>query len=470
MSRTRPAPRRAKDPVRFVGIAGVVGAVLLSAAYFATDAVAERVTPLRATVVPTAPATKVLSVRRAPETLSTVTRLGLLRRSVASFARGIPDASCFGAHWLGEDIAFTRMNDPFIPASAQKLVTAAVALETLGATHTYTTTVLATGRNGGTARDLYFVGGGDPVLVRSEYVATEKYPTLNGTPLETLADSIVQAGITSVTGSIVGVDSRYDTVRFLDAWPAEFNVVEAGPLGALVVNDGAVVGQAMKPENPAIAAATELRSLLGARGVFVAQDPRYETTVPNGAVDVASITSAPMSTIVREMLVNSDNNTAELLVKEIGFARKKSGTTAAGLAVVQEKLAELKLPAASTVADGSGLSSNNRTTCANFMQILASFEDVLPNLLPVAGSTGTLRSVFVDSPVKDRLVAKTGTLSGVKALVGYLPLQGNPPVRFSLIMNSPGVDNQGEYRPVWNALGNALDRARALPTAQDLLP
>lgn len=453
-----------------MGITGVVGAVLLSAAYFATDAVAERVTPLGASAVPTAPATKVLSVRRAPETLSTVTRLGLLRRSVTSFARGIPDGSCFGAHWLGEDIAFTRMNDPFIPASAQKLVTAAVALETLGAAHTYTTTVLASGRNGGTAQDLYFVGGGDPVLVRSEYVATERYPTLNGTSLEKLADSIVQAGITSVTGSIVGVDSRYDAVRFLDAWPAEFNVVEAGPLGALVVNDGAVVGQPMKPENPAIAAATELRSLLGARGVFVAQDPRYESTVPNGAVDVASITSAPMSTIVREMLVNSDNNTAELLVKEIGFVRKKAGTTAAGLAVVQEELTRLKLPAASTVADGSGLSSNNRTTCANFMQILASLEDVLPNLLPVAGSTGTLRSVFGDSPVKDRLVAKTGTLSGVKALVGYLPLQGNPPVRFSLIMNSPGVDNQGEYRPVWNALGNALDRARALPTAQDLLP
>lgn len=470
MSRTNPSPRRAKDPVRFVAIAGLVGAAVLSAGYFATNAVAERVTPRAAQGKPPAPATKVLSVRRAPETLSTVTRLGILRRSVTSFTRQVPSGACFGVNWLGADVAATRMSDPFIPASAQKIVTAAVALETLGATHTYTTSVLATGRNGATVQDLYFVGGGDPVLVRKEYVATEKYPTLNGTSLETLADSIVQAGITSVTGTIVGVDSRYDAVRFIDAWPAEFNVVEAGPLGALLVNDGAVVGQPMKPENPAVGAAMELRSLLGARGVFVAQEPRYETTLPNGAIDIASITSAPLSTIVREMLVNSDNNTAEMIIKEIGFARKKSGSTVAGLSVVQEQLAAWKLPTASTVADGSGLSSNNRTSCANFMQILGSLESVLPNLLPVAGSTGTLRSVLGDSPVKDRLVAKTGTLTGVKALVGYLPLQGNPAVRFALIMNSDGIDNQGEYRPVWNALGSALDRARAMPTAQDLLP
>ncbi|MFN5839855.1 MAG: D-alanyl-D-alanine carboxypeptidase/D-alanyl-D-alanine-endopeptidase, partial [Acidimicrobiaceae bacterium] len=298
----------------------------------------------------------------------------------------------------------------------------------------------------------------------------EKYPTFNETSLETLADSIVSAGVRSITGSIVGVDARYDAVRFLDAWPAEFNVVEAGPLGALTVNDGAVVGQPMKLDNPAIAASNELRSLLGARGVSVAFDSRYELSVPSTAQKVASITSAPLSKIVQEMLVNSDNNTAEMLLKEIGFAQSKLGTTAAGIAVVQEFITKWKLPTTATVADGSGLSSNNRMSCANFMTLLKSNEEILPQLLPVAGQTGTLRSVFEDSPVKNRLVGKTGTLTGVKALVGYLPLEGNSPVRFALLMNASGIDNQGSYRPIWNSLGSALNRARAVPTPDQLAP
>jgi D-alanyl-D-alanine carboxypeptidase/D-alanyl-D-alanine-endopeptidase (penicillin-binding protein 4) len=463
--------RRAKDPVRFVSIVGVVGAVVLTAGYFVTNAIAEQVVPLKAQNLPTPANVKVLSVRRAPTTLSTMSRSGSLRRALNDVVSQLPNGSCFTVEWLGEQQASVRATDSFIPASAQKVLTAAVALEVLGAQHTFETSIFATGNvNTGSVQDLYFVGGGDPLLVRKEYIATEKYPTFNETSLETLADSIVAAGIRSVSGSIVGVDARYDAVRFLDAWPAEFNVVEAGPLGALVVNDGAVVGQPMKPDNPAIAAAIELRSLLGARGVSVASDARYETVVPPSSEKVATITSAPLSKIVQEMLVNSDNNTAELLLKEIGFVQRKQGTTAAGISVVQEFVTKWKLPTTATVADGSGLSSNNRVSCSNFMSLLQMNEQSLPQILPVAAQTGTLRSVFDDSPVKNRLVGKTGTLSGVKALVGYLPLEGNSPVRFALLMNASGIDNQGSYRPIWNSLGLALNKARALPTPEQLAP
>jgi D-alanyl-D-alanine carboxypeptidase/D-alanyl-D-alanine-endopeptidase (penicillin-binding protein 4) len=253
-------------------------------------------------------------------------------------------------------------------------------------------------------------------------------------------------------------------------WPAEFRVVESGPLGALVVNDGAVVGATMKPENPSISAATELRSVLGARGVLVSQDPRYELQVPATATKVATIKSVPLSAIVQEMLVNSDNNTAELLVKEIGFARKKIGSTAAGVSVIQELLTTWKLPTPSTVVDGSGLSSLNKMSCSNFVTLLARAESTLPSLLPVAGQTGTLRSIFIDSPMEGRLVAKTGTLTGVKALAGYLPLEGNSPVRFAFVMNDSGIDNQGSYRPIWLSFGSALNRARAVPTPEQLMP
>ncbi len=466
----RTPSRRAEDPVRVVVIIGLIGALVLASGYFVTDRVAARVNARESSAPVKPPSTKVLSVRRAPETLSTVTRLGLVRRALVPVTQQIPGGSCISVEWLGSNLVSVRSDDAFIPASTQKIVTAAVALETLGADYRFSTNVFATGMASGAAQDLYLVGGGDPLIVRNEYVATEKFPTFNGTSLEKLADSLVGAGLTSVTGSIVGVDSRYDQIRFLDAWPTSFNAVEAGPLGALVVNDGAVIGEPMKPDNPAVAAAAELRSLLAARGVYVAQEPRYEAVVPNNATQIASIQSASLTAIVKEMLVNSDNNTAELLVKELGYVKKKTGSTSAGLAVIQDQLAAWKMPTGSTIADGSGLSSNNRTSCANLMALLTRFEKQMPDLLAVAAQTGTLRTVFEGSSMADRLVGKTGTLTGIKALSGYLPLQGNSPVRFTLIMNRNGIDNQGEYRPIWNALGSALNQARVSPTAQELLP
>ena len=471
MSRKSNSPRRAKDPVRFLLVVGAVGVIVLSIGYVATDSVANAVVPKKEATLPTAPSTKVLSARRTPTTLSTVTRTGQLERALQAFRGQIPSGSCASVQWMDQQQLSVDAAQQLIPASAQKIVTGVAALEVLSPTFTFETSVFATGDvASGTVQDLYFVGGGDPVLVRKEYSATEKYPTINGTSLETLADSIVGAGIRSVSGSIVGIDARYDAVRFLDIWPAEFRVVESGPLGALIANDGAVVGAPMKPDNPAIAASIELRSLLGARGVLVSQDPRYELQVPANASKVASITSAPLSAIVQEMLVNSDNNTAELLVKEIGFAKKKLGTTAAGIAAIQELMTQWKLPHPATVVDGSGLSSQNKMTCANFMAILAKAESLLPGLLPIAGETGTLRSVFTDSSMKGRLVAKTGTLTGVKALVGYLPLEGNSPVRFSFVMNGAGIDNQGSYRPIWLSFGSALNKARAVPTPEQLMP
>lgn len=457
--------------MRFLLVVGVVGALALAAGYVATNSVANAVVPKPERATSLQLKTKLLNVRRSPTVLSTVTRTGQLRRALSTFAGQVPSGSCAFVEWLNDNELSLETTQLVTPASTQKIVTAIAALEILSPTFTFETNVYATGDvASGNIQDLYFVGGGDPVLVRNEYVATEKYPTLNGTSLESLADSLVSSGIRAVSGSVVGIDARYDASRFLDIWPAEFRVVESGPLGALMVNDGAVVGAQMKPDNPAIAAANELRTVLGGKGVLVAQDSRYELSVPSNATKVASIKSAPLSLIVQEMLVNSDNNTAELLLKEIGFAKKNSGSTAAGIAAIQEHAATWKLPTPFTVVDGSGLSSMNKMSCANFSVLLSRAESTLPGLLPVAGQSGTLRSIFSDSSMKGRLVGKTGTLSGVKALAGYLPLEGNSPVRFALIMNASGIDNQGSYRPIWLAFGSALNRARATPTAAQLMP
>jgi len=462
-------PKQARNPVRTVSVLGLVGLALLSVAYVATDRVAGRVTP-RTEVPPSiAPEVSLLSARRNPTTLSFVTRSGRVERALVPVLELLPDNACLRVDWMGSVQANRNSSVPYVPASATKVVTAAVALDVLGPNYTFKTEVYGTVDAEGNTGDLYLVGGGDPLLVRSEYVRTEKYPTLSPTSVESLADQLVAAGVRRVSGSIVGVDTRYDAVRFVDVWPDDFHMVEAGPIGALMINDGVLIGQEVKGADPAISAAAEFTNLLSSRGVTVAGFPRHEV-LPANSKSLVSINSAPLLSVLQEMLVNSDNNTSEMLLKELGFAKTGSGTTAAGLTVVNEALKKWKIDTGVVMTDGSGLSGSNLIPCDTFMSLLDRFSDVLPPLLAVAGTSGTLSNIFVTHSVQGKLLAKTGTLSGVKTLVGYLPVEGGEPVVFSLLMNRNGIDNQGSYRPIWNALGDALDRAKSTPSVEQLSP
>jgi serine-type D-Ala-D-Ala carboxypeptidase/endopeptidase (penicillin-binding protein 4) len=462
--------RRSSDPVRFVLIAGLVGAVLLTGAYFYIDALAQR-SVAKSTQADVATARyPVLSARRTPTILSTTSRVGSVRRALANVATRLPSGACLRVDWLGATLLSVRSDVVLIPASASKLTTAAVALEVLGPDHTFETQIFADPiSSSGSTQNLYVVGGGDPVLVTSNYTALERYPTLNGTSLETLVTTVAASGIRQITGSIVIVDNRYDQERFVDQWPSSFYGVEAGPLGALMFNDGVVTSEALRPDDPGLAAGTELSALLSQQGIGISSSIQRGTAVPNTATQLASITSAPLTAIVQELLVNSDNNTAELLVKEMGYVKKGVGSTQAGLEVMNETIKTwgTSLPA---VVDGSGLSSSNSATCDFFVDLLNRNKDSFPSLLAVAGQSGTLKNTFIDSPVEDRLAGKTGTLTGVKALVGYLPLESEEDVQFSLLMNASGIDNQSSYRPIWNALGDALNRARAVPRPEQLTP
>ena len=189
-----------------------------------------------------------------------------------------------------------------------------------------------------------------------------------------------------------------------------------------------------------------------------------------------------MSDVVAEMLGNSDSNTAELVVKEIGFAATGVGTREAGLASMQEQLADWGLSSGEVVlADGSGLSLDNRLTCATLLGVLQrpDAEVSLGAALPIAAQTGTLTDVFVDHSVAGRLSGKTGTLNNppfnvdppaVKALAGYVTIEGGGAVEYVLILNGPTISDQSEYRPVWDALADVLANYPAGPTPSDLGP
>ena len=461
--------RRSDNPLRLVLAVGLSGSMLLGGLWVWLDGLGSRAQALETTAEPSAARRPVLSVRRTPDVLSLVTRTTRVTSRVDELLSALPDGSCLTVKWLGTGMANVNPDAQLVPGSVMKLVTAAAALDALGADRTFPTSVRVTRNPDGTVADLYLVGGGDPLLTRDEYVRTEKYPSFNNTRLEVIADRIAAAGVGSITGRVVGVDTLLDAERYVADWPAGFHGVEAGPLGALMVNDGAVVGQPTKPDDPALAASQELMSLLIARGVTVASGAAHDV-LPEGTEELFVQQSAPLTGVVQEMLVNSDNNTAEILLKHIGLARKGVGSTANGVAAVSELLGEWGVQSGVVVVDGSGLSSGNRLTCSAVMRILDQRASVFPGLLAVAGRTGTLRDVLEGTPAEGLLVGKTGTLSGVKSLAGYVPTDSEVPLEFALLMNRRGIDNRSAYRPVWSRLAESVGRASADPRPTELAP
>jgi serine-type D-Ala-D-Ala carboxypeptidase/endopeptidase (penicillin-binding protein 4) len=179
--------------------------------------------------------------------------------------------------------------------------------------------------------------------------------------------------------------------------------------------------------------------LLRQRGVTVAGPPRA-AQAPEGLAEVATFESPTVREIVAEMLADSDDQTAEMAIKELGYREGEAGTWEAGVAAVGQLLQEAGVPLDGVrLVEGSGLSTDNRLSCQLLVDLLTLPEvgPVLVEGLAVAGETGTLADRWNGTPVEGRLVGKTGTLNTVTALSGRVsPLQGGA-LTFAYVANVP---------------------------------
>ncbi|MFM8417562.1 MAG: D-alanyl-D-alanine carboxypeptidase/D-alanyl-D-alanine-endopeptidase [Actinomycetota bacterium] len=418
-----------------------------------------------------APTEPLFSVRRIARTAAIEARVANLRTSLATYAATLPAGTCLSAVADTREVVSVNATTPLVPASNMKLLTAAAALDVLGPDHRFETALVGSREGATIVGNLWLVGGGDPVLSTRAYPATQKYPTLSPTFLDALADEVAASGVTIVSGSVVGDESRYDSERYVPTWGDGIRAIEAGPLSALMVDDGILLGEPLKPSDPARGAATAFTRLLQARGVSVLGAPR-SGVAPTSGVELARLTSAPLSAVMLDVLTNSDNNAAELLLKELGLARAQNPSRTAGLQVVADVLAARGVAMNGVVlADGSGLDLGNRVTCATLTSLLDvfGFDSPIGASLAVAGTTGTLRDVLMTGPGSGRVRAKTGTLRNVKSLSGFFPTNGGS-ITFALILNDAGVSNQSAYRPLWENLMKGLATYRASPQEAQLLP
>jgi serine-type D-Ala-D-Ala carboxypeptidase/endopeptidase (penicillin-binding protein 4) len=309
------------------------------------------------------------------------------------------------------------------PASNEKLPVAVTVLSILQPGYTIPTELRAQGHQTGSVWNgrLILKGYGDPALTSSQ--------------LGRLARAVEQAGITRVTGAIVGDESFFDKMRVAPGWKASYYKDECPPLSALIVNRGHFRGYIT--DKPALVAAKMLRAKLVERGILVAGRAKLGRTDQTSTL-IATEQSPALRWLVRRMDRQSDNFYAEMLVKVLGANERSSGTTSDGTRVIRGELRSRGVPLRGVVlADGSGLSAYDRLTARATVKLLRSalsdtkISTAFVDSLPTAGVNGTLVDRMTSGPAYRNVYAKTGTTDSASALSGYVRSR----YVFSILMN-----------------------------------
>lgn len=327
----------------------------------------------------------------------------------------------------GKPVYTHNLSLPLIPASNQKLAVTYACLLALGPTFRFGTDVLGEGELDGSLwrGDIVLKGYGDP--------------TLSTLDLLQLASQLYAQGIRRVGGRIVGDESFFDAKRVGPGWKPWFFINESAPLSALTVDRARYQGRTTR--DPALAAALSFRAALLRVGITVAG--RAMTGQADAeAVPLAASESVPLDQILRYMDHESDNFTAEILLKQLGAGFANQGSSATGATVIRQLLLEQQIPLAGVrIVDGSGLSRYDRLTANTVVSMLRAswldedMREILLAALPVAGRSGTLDGRMRGTAAAGRVRAKTGTLNEASALSGYV----NRRYVFSIIQNGSPV-------------------------------
>ena len=379
------------------------------------------------------------------------------------------------------------------PASNNKIFTTAAALSKLGPNYQITTPVLGSSSSA-TVNQLRIVGQGDPSLNTADLKTlaqqlkgkgikkvnllvgddtTFKGPNINP---NWEAEDIGQAYAPPVNSLIINeniiglilsparqgqrlnvkwedptdqqfwvLDNRSVTTsrsggEFLDVLPSGNRIVITGQLRA--GSDSEPVGVAIPNEGNYLV--RKFDNTLKQAGLQVSRATRVtRTPAPKSFVQLAAIKSDPLSKLVATTNLQSNNLYAESLLKVLGSQRLagSSDTRISGIAAIKDILAKQGVDTRQLqMVDGSGLAPNNRTSAKALVQTLqvmskGSNAAIFRQSLPVAGRSGTLSTRFVGTPAQDRVFAKTGTISNVVSLAGYITPPNHSPLSFAVLVN-----------------------------------
>ena len=185
---------------------------------------------------------------------------------------------------------------------------------------------------------------------------------------------------------------------------------------------------------------------------------------PREGFALAERRSPPLYEILEYAHKESRNLDMELIARQIALERRGIGSRAAALEEMKEFLAEIGIPEDEyRFFDSSGLSSLNLVAPRAIVKLLSFMylsreRDGWLGLMAVGGSDGTLEHRFRRRPLRGRVLAKTGTLTGVSALSGYLELEPGRMLAFSMLLNNYGTQTAPARKFIDQVVGLFLER------------
>jgi D-alanyl-D-alanine carboxypeptidase/D-alanyl-D-alanine-endopeptidase (penicillin-binding protein 4) len=342
----------------------------------------------------------------------------------------------------GKELVTQNADTPFVPASVTKIVTAWLALQTLGADYRFETRFYLDAK-----RVLYVRGGGDPFLISEE--------------LAILAGALVAAiGEQPITGIVLdasyypsdlripGIENTTESYDALNsALAVNFNTINAVRRGSKIES-----GEKQTPITPLAISQFQARGPKGRGRISLNQEPALSLQYAGellaafikkaggrvtGKITTGSVPaglgpvyvhrqSRPLAEILRELLHGSNNYVANQIFLEMG-AKRLGGPVSLekSVAVARKALATQGLADAIQLDEGSGLSRGNRFTARGLAKVLNLFAPHMDLLESGKGAS-----------------YKTGTLDGVRTLAGYLSSSEHGPVRFVIALKG----NNGAMR------------------------
>ena len=348
----------------------------------------------------------------------------------------------------GQVLASASPETPRVPASIQKLLTAAAALDALGDDRVLTTTV--TQSSPGT---ITLVGGGDMMLA----AGSGDPDAVNGhAGLDDLAAQVAKelslAGRVSVS---LTLDDSLFTGSATGGWAEDIpGLGYAAPVAALGVDTGRMAAGEYAPRHgdPAMVAAEAFVAALAAHGVSVEGAPTRGTTSPDARV-LGSVDSAPMGEIVEYFLHTSDNTITEVVGRLVALDAGLPATFDGATTAVLTEIAALGVDVTGAVmTDCSGLADGSRLTATTMLEVLQLVLDPAhPQLraaavsLPVAGLDGTLSGRFLSTQGRGLVRAKTGSLPHVTSLAGTALTADNRQLAFVVMADQ--TPDGGQWGP-----------------------
>jgi serine-type D-Ala-D-Ala carboxypeptidase/endopeptidase (penicillin-binding protein 4) len=199
--------------------------------------------------------------------------------------------------------------------------------------------------------------------------------------------------------------------------------------------------------DPALFFLSTMRETLREAGVVVEGAVMVSDDLDVGDLSVRRATplftyrSNPLSEILPGMMKPSQNWIAETMLRSVGLELRGEGSARAGAAAADSLFALWNLPTDRRFADGSGMSRYNLLSPVLLVDLLVRMSEsehaeIWTESLPIAGVDGTLRNRLVDTPLQGNVRGKTGTLSGVRALSGYMTTQSGERIVFSALVNN----------------------------------